>query len=389
MSEQKEFDYQALKMFITGPTEVSTDTKTVGMEPNFGHRDKESAKRFKPAFDNLKVMAGVGDDWHVVLFPGSGSHSMEASIRSLVGDDEKVLSVSCGAFGDLYHKMAVANGKNAEKLSFGPGREIDLNALEDHLIQIKPNVVTFTHNETSTGVMNDVEAVSKLIRQYGALPLVDGVSIFGGAPTGIADGEVAMYCTGTQKCLALDSGFGIGFVSDGALDKAKALKAKGNNAGYTCDLLGNLAKAENCQTLSTPNCSLANQLHYKTDKIVYDEGLENRFARHNEMRDITHKWIEKELPEGFELLPKPEFASPSVTAIRVPEGYSIEDLKAIKEIMRREGYLMDPGYGGMNKRLAKEGERLTMRVGHMGDISSVMLQEYLPKLKEALVQVKK
>jgi len=371
-----------LKLFIPGPTYVRGELMAAAARmPKFGHRDVEGAKRLAPIYANLRKIAGVDDEYAVFLMPGSGSSAMEASIASLVGDDEKMLSVSCGIFGSMYYDMAVASRKNAELLSFDPGKGIDLNVLEDKLKKMerngeKPSAVTFTHNETSTCVMVDVEEVSKVIKKYGAMPLVDGVSIFGAAQTGIQN-NVAMYCAATQKCLALDAGFGIAIVSSEALERAQYLKQNNKCFPNTIlDISRHNAGAKNYQTLSTPNCTLINALYLQTDYIVNIEGIEARFTRHIEMKETTHKWI-AELGKGFQLFPREKDASNSVTGFQSPTGITTEDLNLIKDEVRKEGYLMSTASPPMNKALEKKGEGVFIRIPHMGDLTKDMLEDYL------------
>jgi aspartate aminotransferase-like enzyme len=368
-----------LQLFITGPTYVRPEIRQAGLLPEFGHRDSENAKRFKPVMANLKKLAGVGDAHQVILFNGSGSNALEASIRSLVADGETVLNVSVGAFGDFYHKIAASNGKKAVQLKFEPGRAIDLAVMEAAILEHKPQVVTVTHNETSTGVANDMKAVCALIRKHGAMPLVDGVSLFGGAPTDIVASGAAMYSTSTQKSLALPAGFGIAFVSAEAVDKAKTVK----NRGLTTDLIGQLGRAEKNQTLTTPNCTLANQLYVQLEHIVNVEGIENRFARHAAMRDQVQAWIAT-LP-GFEPFAQEGFRSPTVSTVKCPASVSAARLKEVKEAMRGHGYLFDPGYAKLNTALEEAGKPAVFRVGHMGDITPEMLAPYLETLKGVLL----
>jgi len=372
-------NFAPLKMFITGPTYIREDVKQAALLPEFGHRDAENELRFKPIRQNLMKLAGAGDDYEVALVLGSGSTGMEASVRSLVADGDKVLNVSVGAFGDLYYKLAESNGKNAENFKFEYGEAIDLNVLEDKLKSMRPDVVTFTHNETSTGVTNDVPAVCELIRKYNAMPLVDGVSIYGGADIDLDNSGAAIYCTATQKALALPAGFGIVFISREAEEKA----ARVTNKGHHHDLTKHLVPARKDQTLTTPNCTLANQLWYQLDRIVNEEGIENRFARHLEMRGMVEKWVEG--LDGFDLFAPEGHRSPTVSTIVCPEGVTMAALKlGVKENLRAAGYLMDPGYGKLNKALEEKGMRQIIRVGHMGDIMPDMLSEYLGKLEAEL-----
>jgi len=372
-------NFAPLKLFITGPTYIRDEVKKAAMLPEFGHRDSENDLRFVPIRENLMKLAGAGSDFEVTMLLGSGSTAMEGSIRSLVAENEKLLNVSVGAFGDMYYTIAESNGKNCENLKFDYGQAIDLNVLEDKLKAMKPDVVSFTHNETSTGVTNDMKAVCELIRKHGAMPMVDGVSIFGGAPLDLSNSGAAIYSTATQKALALPAGFGLAFVSEEAEEKAKRVTCKGHHH----DLTKHLACARKNQTLTTPNCTLVNQMWAQLDYIVNEEGIANRFARHAEMRGMVEKWVEG--LDGFDMFAPEGYRSPTMSTVVCPEGITVAQLKkGVKEALRHEGYLMDPGYGKLNAALEEAGRRQVIRIGHMGDITPAMLGEYLGKLEVEL-----
>ncbi|MCJ2166211.1 MULTISPECIES: aminotransferase class V-fold PLP-dependent enzyme [unclassified Pseudodesulfovibrio] len=372
-------NFAPLKLFITGPTYIRQDVKEAALLPEFGHRDSENDLRFGPIRENLRKLAGAGDMYEPILLLGSGSTGMEASVRSLVDEDETILNVSVGAFGDMYYNIAASNEKKAENLKFDYGQAIDMDVLEAKLKEMKPDVVSFTHNETSTGVVNDMKAVCALIRKYGAMPLVDGVSIFGGADLDLANSGAAMYATATQKAMGLPAGFGVAFISKEAEEKAE----KVTNKGHHHDITKHLGRARKNQTLTTPNCTLANQMWFQLDRIVNEEGIENRFARHIEMRGMVEKWVAG--LDGFEMFAPEGFRSPTVSTVVCPEGVTVAQLKkGVKEALRGEGYLMDPGYGKLNTALEDAGRPLVIRVGHMGDIMPDMLAEYLGKLEVEL-----
>lgn len=368
------FDFTDLQLFITGPTQLRSEVRQAGTLPEFGHRDSESIKRFGPIWSHLKTLAEAPKDYEVILINGSGTTAMEASIRSLVAEDETVLNVSVGAFGDLYHTIAKANGKRAHLLSFRPGQAIDLGRLKQTIAEFKPAVVTLTHNETSTGVKNDIVSACALIHDSGAMALVDGVSLFGGANIDLAQAKPAMYITSTQKSLGLTAGFGIGFINSQAIEKAQSVK----NRGYTSDILAHLKLAAKNQTLSTPNTTLANQMAVQLEYIVRTEGLSARFARHQALRDQTLAWVDQ--LKNYTAFAQDGYRSPTVTAVQAPQGKTIGDLKAIKEAMRQRGFLFDPGYGKLNQTLVDNNQPPIFRIGHMGDISSKQLERYLHEL---------
>ena len=164
------------------------------------------------------------------------------------------------------------------------------------------------------------------------------------------------------------------------VEKAKAVK----NKGFATDIVAQLGRAAKNQTLTTPNCTLANQMYVKLDYIVHTEGIEKRFARHLEMQGMVHDFV-LGLP-GFELLAPAGHRSPTLTAVRVPAGVTVAALKKVKETMRQKGYLFDPGYGKLNTELEEKGQRVLIRIGHMGDITPAMLAAYLDALKPELAQ---
>lgn len=375
-------DFAELKMFITGPTLIRQETRNAASLPEFGHRDTENAKRYEPILENLRRIAGIKDEYEIFLINGSGSTCLEAAARSLVRDDETVLTASVGAFGDLFHNICVNNGKKAVILRFDNGRAMELGALRKALEEHRPGVVAMTHNETSTGVTNDIVSACELVREYGALPLVDGVSIFGGTDVQLKAARPGMYITSTQKCLALPAGFGIGFVSPEAVAKAENVPVR----GHSTDILRQLSKARASQSLTTPNTALLNQMAVQLDYIVNIEGVESRFARHTAMRDMVHAWAEN--LEGFELFAQAGFRSPVLTTMRVKPGVDFAALKnVLKERMRARGYLFDPGYGKLNQQMEAAGERPIFRIGHMGDIMPDMLEKYLTELAEELARL--
>jgi aspartate aminotransferase-like enzyme len=372
-------EFAELKLFITGPTYIRPEVRRAGAMPEFGHRDAENVKRFQPIHAGLRALARIDDSYDILIFNGSGSTAMEASIRSLVADDETVLNVSVGAFGDLYHKMAAANGKKAAQLRFDWGEAIDLDRLREAMEQHRPAVVTFTQNETSTGVTNDIEAVCALIREYDAMPLVDGVSIFGGADVRIPESGCAYYSTSTQKSLGLPAGFGLAFVRPEAFEKA----AKVANRGHASDILNQQGRARKFQTLTTPNTTLANQFAVQMDYILNEEGVENRFKRHEALRDRVRAWVEEQ--DGFELFALEGHRSPTLTSVKAPEGITADDLKLrLKESLRGRGYLYDPGYAKANTAFKEQGRPAVFRIGHMGDVTMEMMEAYLETLSKEL-----
>lgn len=363
-----------LELFIPGPTWIRPEIRKAGSYPEFGHRDTQAVEIISNILDNLRIIAQLPEGYQAALVNGSGSNAMECAVRSLIAETDRVLCVCVGAFGELFHTLATGFNEQVERLDFEPGAGIDLQVLERTLAKGNFDVVTLTHNESSTGVATNIVRACELINGQGALAIVDGVSIFAGAPSGIAQALPAAYVTATQKCLALPPGFGIVFVNEAALAKAHTIK----NRVYTLDLLRHVDMARQGQTLTTPNCTLLNQMHAQLDYIVHQEGVQARFARHRQQRDHVRGWVQAR-PERFRLFAAQADASPSLTSLYVD---SHVDLSRTKSRMREAGYLIDTGYSKLNKRLMAESGQVMMRIPHMGDISHLMLERFLEVLDE-------
>ncbi|URM30175.1 aminotransferase class V-fold PLP-dependent enzyme [Pseudomonas frederiksbergensis] len=361
-----------LKLFIPGPTWIRPEIRKAGSYPEFGHRDKQAVEIISNILMNLEHIAELPAAYQATLINGSGSNAMECAVRSLVAETDRVLCICVGAFGELFQTLATGFNAHVERLDFTPGAGIDLDILKSVLDKGSFDVVTLTHNESSTGVATDIVQVCELIRMHGALAIVDGVSLFAGAPTCIAQALPAAYVTATQKCLALPPGFGIAFVNEAALAKAQTIK----NRVYTLDLLRHVDMARQGQTLTTPNCTLLNQMHVQLDYIVNQEGLQARFARHRKQQNDVRAWV-RARPERFRLFTEDADASPSLTSLYVDSRL---DLSRTKALMREAGYLIDTGYGKLNKRLMAESGQVMMRIPHMGDISDQMLGSFLNAL---------
>src|SRR5205807_8310654 len=127
----------------------------------------------------------------------------------------KVLSCICGVFGERFAKVAEAYGAEVERLAVEPGETISVDALRDKLQADKGKTikaVTLTHNETSTGIINDLQQMSLAVREHGALCIVDAVTSFAAAPVSFSDWGIDIMVAGSQKALMLPPGLAVVFM---------------------------------------------------------------------------------------------------------------------------------------------------------------------------------
>jgi aspartate aminotransferase-like enzyme len=350
-----------LKLFIPGPTDVSPDVLEKLATPQIGHRTTTATLLQKHISEQLQELMYTTNT--IILSTSSGSGIMEMAIRSCTAKRAAVFSV--GAFGDRWYKMALANNIPADVFRPEPGKGIRPEMVEEVLATGNYDVVTITHNETSSGIMNPVKEIGEVVKHYpDVVYLVDAVSSLGGAKIEVDASGIDICLTSTQKCLGLPPGLSVASVSDKAYQRAKTVEHR----GFYLDLVNVFDRVKkDYQYPTTPVTPLMWALDYQLEKILQQEGLENRFARHQQLAEIVREWADKH----FAIYAEEGFRSNTVTTILNTKGYSVSDLN--KELMTR-GYLISNGYGTMKEK--------AFRIAHMADRTEADLRALLHEIEE-------
>lgn len=361
------------KLFIPGPINISDRIREVRANHYpYGHRTPVVSGHLKPAMENAKKLFYIDSvPYEIIVSTSSGTGLMEGALRNCVKDEEKVLMVSIGAFGDLWQNVAKKNGKNMDALSFTPGEPADLQVIEDKLKTGEFAAIGITHNETSTGVTNSIDKVGEITKKYNVLLLVDAVSSVAGMPLKVEEWGVDVILTSAQKNLGIDSGIALGAVSPKAIEKA----AQVPNRGYYFDFLEFQKYAAKGQTPTTPNEVAIDELDAQLDYIINTEGLENRFARIQKLADHVRSWA-----AARNLKPFPK-SNPSNTVVCIENTNNV-DLANVKKEMAGKGFAFDSGYRKLNDALQAKGLATTFRIPVMGDITEAEINEYLTHLEE-------
>ncbi len=348
------------KLFIPGPVEVKEDVLQKMATPMIGHRTKDASRLQRSVSE--KMMKLLYTNNQILLSTTSGSGLMEGAIRSCTRKRAAVFAV--GAFGKRWYDMAVDNNVPADLFEVEWGTPTTPEQVDEVLSTGKYDLITVTHNETSTGIMNPVGEIGKLLKaKYpDVIFCVDTVSSAAGAKIEVDEWGIDVCITSTQKALALPPGLAICSFSQKALDAGRQVE----NRGYYLDLvkLYDYIQKKDHQYPSTPSLSHMFALDYQLDNILA-EGLEARFARHKEMADYVRAWANKH----FELFPAEEYASNTLTNIKNTKEISVSDLN--KKLAMR-GYTISNGYGKLKDK--------TFRIAHMGETT-------LPEIKELLANI--
>jgi len=347
-----------LKLFIPGPTDVDQEILDKLATPQIAHRSKTATELQKGISEKLQKLMYTEE--MMILSTTSGSGVMEMAIKSCTKKRAAVFSV--GAFGDRWYKMATTNNIPADVFKSEPGMPTTPEMVEEALKTGLYDVVTVTHNETSSGIMNPVYEIGQVIAKYpDVLYLVDTVSSLGGAKVEVDKCGIDICLASTQKCLGLPPGLAVASVSEKAIKRAETVE----NRGFYLDLLNVVKRAKkDYQYPTTPSTPHMWALDFQLDRILNVEGLDNRFDRHEKLANIVRDWAEKH----FELYALDGYRSNTVTTIMNTKGNSVADLN--KELAKR-GFMISNGYGDLKEK--------AFRIAHMADRKE---EDLLALLKE-------
>ncbi|MCK4886002.1 MAG: alanine--glyoxylate aminotransferase family protein [Planctomycetes bacterium] len=346
------------RLFIPGPVKVDDDVLQQLARPTLGHRGKEYAQLQGETVDMLKKIFFT--EQNVFLSTSSASGIWEAAIRNCVREDETVLCTMCGAFSDKWADVVRSCGRGVDELKVEWGQAITAEMIDEKLAGGKYAAVTLVYNETSTGLMNPVEDISKMMKEKypDVLVFVDSVSAMVGLPLKFDELGWDITFASVQKAFAIPPGLAVALVSNRALEKSAGIP----NRGYYFDFQLWAKSAAKNQTLSTPNIPHIMALNYQCAKLV-KEGMENVWARHEEMGDFVRGWAK----ENFELFCEEKYASNTLTTIKNTKG--IDVAKTIGGIQEKHNTVFGNGYGALKEK--------AFRVAHMGDITMDDLKELL------------
>lgn len=345
------------RLVLSGPVEVRREILEAQTQWMIGHRSPEFADLFARLQTKLKKVFLT--ESRVYLLGGSGSGFWEAAARNCIRDNKKALHLTGGAFGERWAQVSQANGKQVDTLAVDWGQGHTPEMVAEALEKETYDAVCVTHNETSTGVMNPLKAIAEVVHQYDdTLLLVDAVSSFLGTELRVDDWGIDVALTSSQKALSMPPGLAFGAVSDKALARAEEIEYR----GYFFDFLTLEKSLVKNNTPATPPVSLMFAADQQLDDIL-SEGLENRWARHRQMRDRTHQWV---VDREFGFYAQDGFRSDTVTAV-----LNLREIDVVEwdNFMREYNYTVDKGYGKIRGK--------TFRIPHMGDMQMATLEEVL------------
>jgi aspartate aminotransferase-like enzyme len=354
-------------LMLPGPTPVPQEVLQALARPMINHRGPEFKSMLIEAAEGLKEVFCTGQD--VLILTGAGTGAMEAAVSNFVSPGDRVLVVSIGAFGDRFAQIAQRFGAQVEKLEFAWGTAADPAALADRIradVHQEIRAVFVTHNETSTGVTNDIPALRAAVGDHPALFIVDAVSSLGAMPLETDNWNLDVVVAGSQKSFMIPPGLSFACVSSRAWDVA----AKCTNARFYWDLGKAREMAAKGQTPFTPAIPQVAAL-VESLRMIRAEGLPDIFARHRKLREMTRQAVRA---LGLELLAADAVASTAVTSVLPPAGMEANVLR--KMLLERFNVVVAGGQGKLDNKI--------FRIGHLGYIQGLDIIAVIAALEMTL-----
>ena len=342
-------------LMIPGPTPIPTRVLAAMNHDMIGHRGPLFSAVMKEVMELLRWAYDTKNE--IFIYPSSGTGGMEVAVVNTLSPGDKVIVLNIGNFGSRFVKICKAYGVDVNDVKFERGKPADPAVLEAELKKGPVKAVLLQQNETSTGVLNDVEALAKTVRknQPDALIIVDAVSGMMAAPLKTDEWDLDVVVSGSQKAFMVPPGVAAVSIS------ARAWKAHANSkcSKHYWDWALMKEEAPKGHTYTTPAESLIFGMREGL-RMLKEEGKENVFARHKANRDLL-RTAAKAL--GLKLLADDSHASPAVTAIFAPDGVDGEEVRKLL----REDFNVEvaPGQGELKSKI--------FRIGHLGYIDSLDL----------------
>ncbi|MGN1152674.1 MAG: pyridoxal-phosphate-dependent aminotransferase family protein [Candidatus Gastranaerophilaceae bacterium] len=309
-------------LMIPGPTPVPESVMMEIAKHPIGHRSSEFSSILKEVYENLKYVFQTKND--VFMFTSSGTGAMCAALENLINEGDHVLCLSLGNFGNRWAKIAESRGANVEKIEVESGEVIEPDVLRNRLAEDTDKlikIVTLTHSETSTGAANDIKTLCSIIREHGAISVVDGVTSVCAMPVKTDEWGIDVLVSGSQKGFMIPPG--LAFLT--ANERAWKVYEQCKHPSFYFDWAAHKKAVDGDTTPFTPAVNLIIGLNQAL-KMIKEEGIENMNARHKRHSMALRAALRA---INLELLVKDDKnASHSITSILPPEGVSVPDIRS-------------------------------------------------------------
>jgi aspartate aminotransferase-like enzyme len=359
----------AQNLRVPGPTPVPSQVLEAQAAPMINHRGPEFSAMMKRITPRLQYFFQTSSP--VLTYSASGTGGQECSLVNVFSPGDHVVSIIIGNFGTRLAKIAEAYGLNVTRIEFPWGEAADPAVVEARLKEVAPyRGVLITHNETSTGVTNDIQTLAALVRKLSpdALVVVDAVSSLSSLPLEMDPWDLDVVFTSSQKGWMIPPGM----MMIAASERAWQAHKNSTLPRFYWDWTSTRKQLDaSWQHPSTPPVSLFYALDVALEMML-DEGRSEIFARHAKTGEYVRGRAQA---MGLQILATDmRYASNTVTAIRTPEG--IETKALLKKLREADNIVLADGQDHMKGKI--------FRVGHLGYFTNTELEQTMDAIERRL-----
>ena len=220
-----------------GPATTTDSVKRALVVPDICPREKEFCEVVREIRTDLVKIAGGDETYTCILFAGSGTSVMDAAINSVVPPDKKIAIINNGAYGERMVKIAQAYSLDLVEIKYDPGAKIDLSEVSETLKKDDQIAcLAMVHHETTTGLLNPIKEVGKIVKENDCIFIVDTISSFAGVPIDIKDCRIDFMMSTSNKCIQGMAGVAFIICKKAELEKLKDYPSR----SYYLNLITNI-----------------------------------------------------------------------------------------------------------------------------------------------------
>ncbi|TMC23226.1 MAG: alanine--glyoxylate aminotransferase family protein [Chloroflexi bacterium] len=356
---------------VPGPSPVPPTVAEAQRGPMLNHRGPEFAAIVKRVTLRLQYFFQTASP--VLTYPASGTGGLESAVVNVFSPGDHVVALIIGNFGARIAKIAETYGLRVTRIEFPWGQAAEPAMVEARLKELEEpyRAVMMTHNETSTGVTNDIQALASVVRRLSpeALVIVDAVSSLSSIPLEMDQWDLDVVVTGSQKGWMIPPGMTMIAASERAWEAHKDAKLP----RFYFDWTSARKSLEKWQQPATPAVSLFYALDAALE-LMLQEGREAIFERHARAGEYVRSRAQQ---MKLKLLADPRYASNTVTALLIPEGIQVKSL--LKTLREQDHIVLAGGQDQMKEKI--------FRIGHLGFFSHEELVQTMDALEKRLQQL--
>jgi alanine-glyoxylate transaminase/serine-glyoxylate transaminase/serine-pyruvate transaminase len=321
-----------------GPSDVHPLVLKAMATPLIGHLDPQFIEIMDGVKEMLRALFRTKNDLTFAV-SATGSAGMETCFVNLLEPGDEALVCVNGVFGNRMCDNVERCGGKLMRVDAAWGQPIEPGQVKEALEKCKPKLVAIVHAETSTGVLQPLEEIGEMVHDAGALFLVDTVTSLGGTDVRVDDWGIDAVYSGTQKCISCPPGLSPVSFSERAIKVIENRKAKVQSWYLDLTMVRKYWEGKKRVYHHTAPVSMIYGL-YEALRLIFEEGLEERFERHRHNHELLRDGLEE---MGFEFLVASQFRLPMLNAVKIPDG--LDDAAVRQQLLDEYNIEIGAGLG--------------------------------------------